>query len=175
MDRLHKIYYYMSDAAKRKAKQKWAIERTKLDNARRLRGVFFIDPDDEEFKDIMKNERRKLEIPMPGSIPCKFQRDKYRETCRTVEEHKTKYAFIVEADESLRIRMEGAPHRYHGDHIAAKSVNTLNHYNLVHKFLPMPESLKIRDAKAELAKMGKIGKDIGMAADESQKQERSDR
>ena len=30
----------MSDAAKRKAKQKWAIEKPKLDNARQLRGIF---------------------------------------------------------------------------------------------------------------------------------------
>ena len=41
-----------------------------------------------------------------------------RETCRTVGGHKTKYACIVEADESMRIRMEGAPHCYHEDHIA---------------------------------------------------------
>ena len=38
----------------RKAKQKWAIEKPKLENARRLRGIYFIDPKDEEFKDIMK-------------------------------------------------------------------------------------------------------------------------
>ena len=33
---------------------------------------------------------------------------------------KTKHACIVEADESPRIRLEGAPHRYHEDHIAAE-------------------------------------------------------
>ena len=31
----------MSDATKRKEKQKWAIEKPKLDNARRLRGIFY--------------------------------------------------------------------------------------------------------------------------------------
>ena len=36
----------MSDASKRKEKQKWAIEKPKLDNARKLRGIYFIDPDD---------------------------------------------------------------------------------------------------------------------------------
>ena len=36
----------------------------------------------------------------------------------------TKYACIVEADESLRIRMEGAPRRYHEDHIAGKGMNS---------------------------------------------------
>ena len=47
----------MSDASKRKEKQKWAIEKPKLDNARRLRGIDLIDPDDGEFKDIMKKMR----------------------------------------------------------------------------------------------------------------------
>ena len=44
---------------------------TKLDNARRLRGIYFTDSEDEESKDIMKNARRKLEIPMPAAMPCK--------------------------------------------------------------------------------------------------------
>ena len=44
----------MSDAAKSKAKQKWAIEKPKLENARQLRGIFFIEPDGEEFTHTMK-------------------------------------------------------------------------------------------------------------------------
>ena len=74
---------------------------------------------------------------MPTAMPCKLQRDKYRETCRTVEEHKTKYACIVEADESVRKRMEGSPHKNHDDHIPGKGMNSLSHYNLVHTFIPM--------------------------------------
>ena len=62
------MWKHMSDAAKRKEKQKWAIQKPKLDNARRLRGIYFIDPDDEEFKCMMKNARRKLEIPMPAAM-----------------------------------------------------------------------------------------------------------
>ena len=58
-------------ASKRKGKQKWAIEKAKLDNARSLRGMYFIDPKDEEFKDIMKSARGKLEIQMPAAMPCK--------------------------------------------------------------------------------------------------------
>ena len=68
----------MSDAAKKKAKQKWAIEKQKwiieepkLDNARQIRGIFFIEPDDEEFNHIMKNARRKLEVPMPAARHAK--------------------------------------------------------------------------------------------------------
>ena len=89
----------MSDASKRNEKQKWAVEKPKLDNARRLRGIYFIDPDDGELKDIMKNAPRKLEVPMPAAMPCKIQREKYRETRRVEKDCKTKYAGIGEAGE----------------------------------------------------------------------------
>ena len=55
-----------SDACKRKEKQKWVIEKPKLDHARSLRGMYFIDPNDEEFKDIMKT--------LVGSYKFRFQR-----------------------------------------------------------------------------------------------------
>ena len=64
------IWNHMSDASKRKEERKWAIDKPKLDNARRSRGVYFIDHEDEEFVDIMKNARWKLEIPMPAAMPC---------------------------------------------------------------------------------------------------------
>ena len=38
-------------------KQRCSIEKPKLDSARKLRGVFYIDPDDMEFKDFMKKSR----------------------------------------------------------------------------------------------------------------------
>ena len=40
------------------------------------------------------------------------------------------------------------PHRYH----AAKGINSLSHYNLVHKFIPVPPALKKPDAKAAVEK-----------------------
>ena len=119
----------MSDAAKSKAKQKWAIEKPKLDNARQMRGIFFIEPEDEEFKHTMKNARRKLEIPMPPAMPCKTPANGRRESCRSIGKHKTKYVCIVDADESIRIGLDCVPHRYHEDHIAAKGINSLNRYN----------------------------------------------
>ena len=100
----------------------------------------------------MNNARRKLEIPMPAATPCKFQRDKYRETCRKVKEYKTKNACIVEADESMRIRMEGSLHKNHDDHVAGKGMNSLSHCNLVRKFIPVPHAVKIPAAKAAVEK-----------------------
>ena len=41
------MWKHMSDASKRKEKQKWAVEKPQLDDARRLRGIFFVEPDDE--------------------------------------------------------------------------------------------------------------------------------
>ena len=63
----------MSHAAKKKPRQRWAIEKPKLDNARQLCGIFFIELGDEEFKHTMKNARRKLEIPMPAAMLSKTQ------------------------------------------------------------------------------------------------------
>ena len=103
---------------------------------------------------------------------CKTRREENRETCGETENCKTKYACIVETYESTRKRMEGSPHRYHEDRIARKGMNSLCHCNLVHKFISMPQAMKIQDAKAAVEKMGKIGEDTGMESDESQKQKR---
>ena len=120
------------------------IEKPRLDNASRLRGIFFIDPDDDEFKRTMKNARRKLEIPL------KFH--KHRETCCTVGQHKTKYACIVEADEFMRIRIEGSQSNNHENNIAGRGMNSLSHDNLVRKFIPMPQAMKRPEARAAVEK-----------------------
>ena len=41
---------------------------------------------------------------------------------------------------------------YHEDHIAGKGDNSLQHYNLVHKFIPMPQAIKIPAGKAAVDK-----------------------
>ena len=41
---------------------------------------------------------------------------------------------------------------YHQDHIAGKGENSLQHNNLVHKFIPMPQALKIPAVKAAVDK-----------------------
>ena len=125
-----------------------------------MRGICFIDPADAEFKETIQNARRKLEVPMPAAMPCKIRERMYKETCRNSDAPKTQYACIVEADESTRKRLEGTLHEDHEDHIAGKGINSLNHYNLVHKFILMPKAMKIPDAKAafdkDCAKLEKI-------------------
>ena len=52
------LWTKMARNAKLREKQKWAIEKPKLDNARRLRGIYFIDPEDKEFKETIRNARK---------------------------------------------------------------------------------------------------------------------
>ena len=120
------MWKHMSDASKRKAKQKWAIEKPRPDNARKLGGIFFIEPEDEDFKN-MKNDRRKLEGPMTAAMLCKIPTKSSGEIHRNIGKCKTKYACVVDADESTRPRLEGAGHKPHQDHISAKGTNSMTH------------------------------------------------
>ena len=65
---------------------------------------------------------------------------------------RTKLACIQEADESTRMRMGNSIPHHHEDHIAGKGDNSLQHYNLVHKFIPMPQAMNIPAAKAAVDK-----------------------
>ena len=44
----------MGKAAQNRERLEWAKEKPKLDNARRLRGTYFIDPDDKQYAEIRK-------------------------------------------------------------------------------------------------------------------------
>ena len=48
---------------------------TALDDARRLRIICFIDPEDKEFKETIKNARKKLETPVAPAMPCKTSKN----------------------------------------------------------------------------------------------------
>ena len=139
--------------AQLREKQKWAIEKPKFDNARRLRGIYFIDPEDKELKETIRNARKKLETPMAPAMPCKTcKKSKKREPRSKTKDFKSKLACILEASESTRLRMEESLPNYHEDHIAGKGENSLQHYNLVHKFITVPQAMKIPAAKAAVDK-----------------------
>ena len=130
-------------------KQKWSEEKLHLENARKLRGIYFIDPEDTEFKETIKNARKKMETSVAPAMPCKILKDCGSGASNKI---KTKLACILEADESTRMRMGNSMPHHHEDHIAAKGENSLQHYNLVHKFIPMPQAMKIPAAKAAVEK-----------------------
>ena len=89
--------------AKLREKQKWSNEKLHLENARKLRGIYFIDPEDKEFKETIKNARKKLETSIAPAMPCKILKN----NCGSGASNKikTRLACILEAGESTRLRM----------------------------------------------------------------------
>ena len=51
------------------------MKNLKLDNTRKLRGISFIDPEDKEFKETIKNARKKLETAVAPAMPCKTSKN----------------------------------------------------------------------------------------------------
>ena len=83
-------------------------------------------------------------------MPCKIM----KKICGSGASHKTKtrLACILESGESTRMRMGEPLPNHHEDPIAGKGNNSLQHYNLVHKFIPMPQAIKIPAAQAAVDK-----------------------
>ena len=92
----------MGKHAKLNEKSKWSEEELHLEIARKLRGIYFIDREDTEFKETIKNARKKLETSVAPTMPCKIVKN-----CGSggSDKNKTKLACILEADESTRMRM----------------------------------------------------------------------
>ena len=90
---------------------------------------------------------------MAPAMPCKISKNNKKcgngGNCNNV---KSKLACILEASESARLRMGESLPTHHEDHIAGKGDNSLQHYNLVHKFILMPQAMKIPAAKGAVDK-----------------------
>ena len=117
-------------------------EKPHLDNARKLRGIYFVDPEDKEFEETIKNDRKKLEIPVAPAMPCKILKNNKNCGSGASNKVKSKLACILEAGVSARLRLAESLPTHHEDHIAGKGDNSLQHYSLVHKFIPMPQAMK---------------------------------
>ena len=48
--------------------------------------------------------------------------------------------------------MEGSPHKNYEDHVAGKRTDSWSYHNLVHKSFPVPQAMKIPDARAAVEK-----------------------
>ena len=81
--------------AELREKQKWSNEKPKSDNARRLRRICFIDPEDKKLKETIKNARRQLETPMAPAMPCK--------TCKKKTGMERPVARLIIASPNLRV------------------------------------------------------------------------
>ena len=124
--------------AQLKERQKWSHEKPKLDNARKLRGIYFIDPEDKEFKETIKNARKKLETPVAPAMPCKIM----KKNCGSGGSNKikTKLACILEADESTRMRMGNSIPHHHEDILQEK---VKIHYSTTTWFTNLFQCLKL--------------------------------
>ena len=86
-------------------------------------------------------------------MPCKISKNhqNYRNGDKS-NKTKSKLACLLEASESTRLRMRDSLPNHHEDHIAGKGGNSLQRCNLVHKFIPVPQAMKIPAAKAAVDK-----------------------
>ena len=156
----------MGKHAKLKEKQKWSEEKLHLENARKLRGIYCIDPEDTEFKETIKNARKKLETSVAPAMPCDILKNCGSGASNKI---KTRLACILEADESTRMRMGNSIPHHHEDHIAGKGENSLQHKNLVHKFYSYASSYENSCSESSAGQgMGKIGENVGVEPDKSQ-------
>ena len=108
-------------------------------------------------KETIRNARKKLETPMAPGMLCKTcKKNKHVATRSKTHDFKSKFAYILEASESTRMHMEESLPKYHEDHIAGKGDNSLQHYNFVHKFIPMPQAIKkFQQQKQQWTRNGK--------------------
>ena len=161
----------MGKNAKLKERQKWSNEKPQLDNARKLRGIDFIDPEDKEFKETIKNARKKLETPVAPAMPCKISKN--NQNCGNGDKSnkaKSKLACILEASESTRLRMGESLPNQHEEDIAGKRrqfTAALQFGSQIYSYAPSHENPRSKGSSGQ--GMGKIGENFGVEPDESQK------
>ena len=90
----------------------------------------------------MKKAWNKLELVVGSAMPCKVQ----NHLCRKLAAKNPTHACILEAHESSRKRLERTLPKDHEDRVGGKGFHSVSHYNLVEKFIPMPQTMKIPDA-----------------------------
>ena len=156
----------MGKHVKLKEKQKWSEEKLHLENVR-LRRIYFIDTEETEFKETIKNARKKLETSVAPAMPFKIMK-----ICGSGASNKlqTKLACILEANESTRMRMGNSIPHHHEDHIAGKCekfITALKFGSQVYSYASSYENSGSKSSGGQ--GMGKIGKDFGVEPDESQK------
>ena len=98
-----------------------------------------------------KNATHNWNCPCNQECLCKVQNFQRREACgKEPSTPRWRYACVVEARESARKHLERTLPKDREDRI--EGINSLSHYNLVRKFIPMRRALKIPVAKAAVDK-----------------------
>ena len=146
------VWSNMLKSNQHNAKRYWAIEKPKLHNARKLRAISYIDPEDTEFKDNMKKTQ---------TWSCRWNPLCFATFSISTERLGAHNTILENQDTLARLkptRIGATQPRDPEDIIAEKAFNSLCHHNLVHAFIPILQAMKkIPDAKATVDKgWGKI-------------------
>ena len=146
------LWKSMGKHAKLKEKQRWSEEKLHLENARKLRGIYFIDPEDTEFKETIKNTRKKLETSVAPAVSCKIVKNcGSGASNKKLRQNLCVFWKLMNPQECVwEIR-----YRIIMKTILQKGEISSQHYNLVHKFIPMPQAMKILAAKQRWTRNGK--------------------
>ena len=92
---------------------------------------------------------RNWKTSVAPAMPCKIMKNCGSGASNKI---KTNLPCILETSESTRLRMGDSLPNHPEDHVAGKGENSLQHYNLVHNFIPMLQAMKIPAAKAAVDK-----------------------
>ena len=143
------VWTNITKAAEKRERQEWASKKPKLENARRMRGIYFIDPEDKE-KKRQTNARKKVGTADGSYLPRK-KKTQAIHACRKLQRGLVQpTSFQGQSTlESWNLmnpqdkRMEPTLQKGH----------SMNHFNVVHKFIPMQQqAVNIPDAKAAVEK-----------------------
>ena len=107
---------------------------------------------------------------MEAAFLYKLRKTECKETGTGPDTRKSKCSCVVETSGSTRKRLEGTQPKDYEDHSAGRGFNSLSHYNLVHKFIPLPQAIKNTGSESRSGQ--RMGEHECLAADESQKQKR---
>ena len=144
------IWSDMLKAAQKKEKQEWAFEKPTLDDARRPRVIYFIDPEDGEYKEDRKKTPCKMGTKKRPTKLLEKQTAKPKDPTKSRKQRK--HACIVEAHESTRQRLESALPEDHEDHIVEKRVQFVDSLHFGAQMCSDASSNEISDAKAAVDK-----------------------
>ena len=106
-----------------------------------------------EFKETIKNARKRLETPMALAMSCEIIENNKNCGRGVSNKVKSKLACILEARESTRLRMGESLPTHHEDQIAGERRQfTAAVYSCFTKFVPMPQAMKMPASKAAVDK-----------------------
>ena len=148
-----KLWETMGKNVKVKERQKWSHEKSSTRLRTNITKEFISLTLKKKSKKTSRMLVRNWKTAMALAMPCKISKN--NQNCGNdgkSNKINQKLACILEADESTRIRMGKSLPNHHEDQIAGKGDNSLQYYNLVHKFILVPQVMKIPAAKATVDK-----------------------